>query len=146
MKSIRTRFAIGTAAVLFLALVACGGQDTAQTSAGSDVAGDESMPAEEMGALPAVSTPPPSAAPDPKVASCLGSVREGKFAEAIPICTEAIGADPDNAEVRAALDKAKSQVASADAARQAAEGAASGAAGDAAKQLGETAPGMPKLD
>ena len=40
-------------------------------------------------------------------------VKEAKFAEAVPVCTEALGLDPSNTAVQQALDKAKSEAASA---------------------------------
>jgi hypothetical protein len=38
---------------------------------------------------------------------CLDLVAEGKFSEAVPICTEALAGDPTNQAVKDALDKAK---------------------------------------
>ena len=40
---------------------------------------------------------------------CLDLVAEGKFAEAVPVCTEALAADPTNQAVKDALDQAKAR-------------------------------------
>jgi len=57
------------------------------------------------------------------VRSCIDLVASGDFKGALPVCLEAASIDPQNAEVQAALAKAKTE---------AAAGAASGAAADAA--------------
>ena len=90
-----------------LALLACGGTDTAQTS------GSEGLPpvsAAGETAAPAPEIPEPTAAlePAPEVASCLNLIRQQRFQEALPTCLAALEIDPDNVEVQAAVEQAQS--------------------------------------
>jgi hypothetical protein len=118
-------------AVIFFAfaVLACGGQE-----AGT---GDTEAPpvSTEGGAAPG-ETPTPTVSVDPQVASCLDLVRRAQFQQALPVCLAALDAEPDNQEVSAALDKARSESAKVADAQQAAEGAAAGGASslDDAKQ------------
>jgi len=68
--------------------------------------------------------------------NCLNLVKEARFAEALPVCTDALKRFPDNLDIKAALDKAKK------AAGAAVEGAVGGAkevAGDAVGEAKKTA-------
>jgi hypothetical protein len=58
---------------------------------------------------------------DPAVKDCLSLVQGGQFSEALPVCTRAVKADPDNEAVASALQTAQQKTAEAQAA-QAAEG------------------------
>jgi hypothetical protein len=49
-------------------------------------------------------------AEDPDVKSCLALVSEAKFAEALPVCLEALEKHPANEEVKAAVAKAQAEV------------------------------------
>lgn len=46
-----------------------------------------------------------------EITSCLGFVKNGAFAKALPVCLEAAAIDPENAEVQAALVKAQAEAA-----------------------------------
>jgi hypothetical protein len=98
-------------AILLLATLACGGQDSgsapASGGAGTGETGSGAMPTsgDVEKAL--------EGAVDPSVQSCLDLVREQKYAQAVPACTRAAKADPDNPEVASALQSAREQAASA---------------------------------
>ena len=119
-----------------LALLACGGTDTAQTS------GSEAMPPVSAAgeAAPAPEIPEPTAAlePAPEVASCLNLIRQQLFQEALPTCLAALEIDPDNIEVQAAVEQAQSE-----AAKLAAAEAAGSAPSEAAAQAQEAAKALP---
>ena len=119
-----------------LALLACGGTDTAQTS------GSEAMPPVSAAgeAAPAPEIPEPTAAlePAPEVTSCLNLIRQQQFQEALPACLAALEVDPDNLEVQAAVEQAQSETA-----KLAAAEAAQSASGEAAAQLDEAAKALP---
>ena len=42
---------------------------------------------------------------------CLDLVQAGSFQEAVPVCTKAVGLDPDNQKLKDALEKAKAGLA-----------------------------------
>jgi hypothetical protein len=119
-----------------LALLACGGTETAQTT------GSEAVPpvSAEGEAAPAPELPEPTAAlePAPEVASCLNLIRQQRFQEALPICLAALEVDPDNLEVQAAVEQAQSETA-----KLAAAEAAASAPSEAAAQLDEAAKALP---
>jgi len=120
-----------------LALLACGGTDTAQTS------GSEGLPpvsAAGETAAPAPEIPEPTAAlePAPEVASCLNLIRQQLFQEALPTCLAALEIDPDNVEVQAAVEQAQSE-----ATKLAAAEAAGSAPSEAAAQAQEAAKTLP---
>jgi hypothetical protein len=92
--------------LIVLALAACGGQDRG--------AGEEPAAVGSGAAL------------DPAVQDCLDLVSQARFSDALPVCTKAAESYPANAEVTAALEQAKQQVA-ASAAGEAAEGLIEGA-------------------
>ena len=121
-----------------LALLACGGTETAQTS------GSEAIPpVSAVGeAAPAPGIPEPTATAEvaPEVASCLNLIQEKRFQEALPACLAALEADPDNLEVQAAAEQAQSE-----AGKLAAAEAAESASGEAAAQAEEAAKGLPGL-
>ena len=129
-----------TVVTLVLAFFACGGGDEDGTGG---AIGDVSAPSESA----ATQTPQAeSVGVHPEVESCLGLVGEGDYARALPVCLEALNVDPNNDEVVAAVDQARAQVASADAARATSEAASDAAAavGDAAAEAtAEAAAGIP---
>jgi len=81
-------------------------------------------------------------------AQCLDLVAKKSYAEAVPICTAALQAAPENLSVKSALEQAKAAVANAaqeaasQAAQEAASKAAQGAAGQAAGDAAKAAEGM----
>ncbi|TFH25178.1 MAG: hypothetical protein E4H03_01515 [Myxococcales bacterium] len=68
---------------------------------------------------------------DPNVQGCLAKVKAGEYQAALPLCMKAAQIDPNNTEVQAALDKAKTGAAN----MAAAGGDAAKAADDAKNQL-----------
>jgi hypothetical protein len=135
--------------------LACGPQERAQT--GGQATPPVEAPAATGAAQPAVPpTPEPpaaEAAADPQAQSCLDLVASAQFAEAVPVCTAALAANPADQAVKSALAQAQAEAAktaaagaAAGAAAEAATGAAAGeAAGAAAGAAGEAAGSMPKL-
>jgi hypothetical protein len=119
-----------------LALLACGGTDTAQTS------GSEALPPVSAAgeAAPALEIPEPTSAPElaPEVASCLDLIRQQRFQQALPVCLAALEVDPDNLEVQAAVEQARTE-----AGKLAAAEAAESASGEAAAQAEEAAKTLP---
>ncbi len=118
-------------AISLMTLLACGSGDSDTGAAGS-----------------ASDTPPVSAAAPasgdvkaaggeqvkaeaPEIRSCISLVASGDFEGALPVCVKAASIDAENAEVKAALAKAKAETA-----KEAATGAAAGAAADALGGLG----------
>jgi hypothetical protein len=85
--------------------------------------GDSSSPGEpgaKEGSTPPVSAAKPGTAgsalegvTDPSVPQCLDLVQADKYAEAVPVCTRAAKVDPDNAEVKKALETARAKAAEA---------------------------------
>jgi len=128
------------------ALLACGGSETSQTGDAGDAA-PASAAVEEKAAAPP--TPQAAAVADAKVKSCIQLIRESMFERALVVCAAALEIDPDNQEVKDALNTASAEAAKAavapEAAGAAAEGAAEGAAEDATSKLGEAAGGMPEM-
>jgi len=98
-------------AILLLATLACGGQDSGSAPATGGAGTSESG----SGAMPTSGDVEKAleAAVDPAVQSCLDLVREQKYTEAVPACTRAAKVDPDNAEVTSALQSAREQAAAA---------------------------------
>jgi hypothetical protein len=129
------RFAV---TLSILALLACGGTDTAQTS------GDEATPpVSAVGdAAPAPEIPEPEATAEvaAEVVSCLNLIREKQFQEALPACLAALEVDPENVEVQAAVEQAQTETA-----KLAAAEAAESAQGEAAAQAEEAAKAIPGL-
>lgn len=136
-----------TISVLAL-LLACGGSDSGQDSAGSAetppvaAANGGGAPTPEAPSAPAAAEP----STDPQVQSCLDLVRDGQYQQAVPVCLAALKIDPNNQQVKSALARAQTQTASAadaqDAATAAAGAAADSAQGDASAKLGEATGGM----
>jgi hypothetical protein len=62
--------------------------------------------------------------------SCIDLVAAGDFEGALPVCLQAASIDPENAEVQAALAKAKAETAA-----KAATGSAAGAAADSLRGI-----------
>ena len=81
-------------------------------------------------------------AADPNVQGCLAKVKAGEYQAALPLCMKAAEIDPDNNDVQAALDKAKTGAASA-----AASGSDAAKAADDAKNQVDAVKGMgtPKM-
>ena len=105
--------------LILVAAMACGGESTpvgdAMEGAKNDVAaaGGSTTAVEEAGP-PATEAMEDSTASDNTIAqSCMDLVADGKFSEAVPVCTEALGLEPANAEIQQALDSAKAGVAKA---------------------------------
>ena len=111
--------------VLCLGLAACGGQDEAEKAASEagnamEEAGkaageamqDAAQAAEEATAAAAEEMKEAADAAKDMVTggdsqSCLDLVAAGSFSEAVPVCTQALAADPTNQAVQEALGKAK---------------------------------------
>jgi hypothetical protein len=125
-----------------LALFACGGTDTDQPDADAG-APPVSASVEEGASAPEAAEPEaaaePAAAVDPRVQSCLDLIRQAEFQSALPVCLAALEIDPDNAQVREAVETARAETAKAAAAGAAGEAGAEGAAAEATSQLGEAA-------
>jgi hypothetical protein len=121
-------------AISFIALLACNSGETTQGIA--DSAGDTPpVSAARTGAddieikkveVEAIEVETLAA----EISSCLGLVKTGAFADALPVCLEAASIDPENTQVQAALAKAQAQAA-VDASIDEAAGSASGAAANA---------------
>jgi hypothetical protein len=112
-------------AIAILALIGCGGQETTPGAA-SDAAS-------ETGAAAAT-----------QVQRCVGLMDQEAYARALPVCLEALELEPQNREVRAAVDRAKAEVASLEKAKADAEQAAAEAAEDASSRLDEATQGLPR--
>ena len=121
------------------AMLACGGSDTGQTGAAGGAA-PVGASAGERASVP--ETPQPSVTVDPRVEGCLSLIRQAQFREALPVCLVALDVDPDNEQVRAALDQARTETAKVAAAEAAGQAAAEGAAADVTSKLGEATDGM----
>jgi hypothetical protein len=136
---------------LSLLALACGGGESTPSGEAPDVSTQGSEAAAPAAPKPAAqATAPtgaptaaaPSAAPDPQAVSCLDLVSRSRFQEAIAPCTAAVAANPHDAELKAALDKAKAQAAGVANAKAAAGATAQGAANeavDAAKSKADSA-------
>jgi hypothetical protein len=117
------------------ALVACGSGDGADSDLPEVSA---PTPRAATGAAPGGPDLGELAAGDPTVESCLGLVRDAAYPRALPVCLEALQIDPDNEQVRAAVERAKSEsarLADAAAAAQEAGGETSKAIEDASRKL-----------
>ncbi len=124
-----------------LALLACGGTDTAQTS-GSEALPPVSATGE---AAPAPAIPEPTAELElaPEVASCLNLIQQQRFQEALSTCLAALEVDPDNLEVQAAVEQAQLEAGKLAAMEGAAESAPSAAA-DPLEEAAQALPGQPR--
>ena len=128
--------------IVILALVACGGSDTAKTDTAKTAvetpkaAGGDAPAKAPVAAAPAGEPAAPEPAANPDAQSCLDLVSQAKFQEALPVCMAALRIDPENAAVQEALSTAKAESASA-----AAGAAVGGAAGDAKSALGDVTGG-----
>jgi hypothetical protein len=118
------------------ALFACSGSDEGRTTDAGDA---QRVDAAGMERTAAPKAPEPAATTevDPKVQSCLDLVRQAEYQQALPVCLAALKIDPDNQQVRDAVDQAR-----AEAAKLAAAEAVGGAAEDATSKLGEATGGM----
>ncbi|HKC49987.1 MAG TPA: hypothetical protein VKF60_04285 [Myxococcota bacterium] len=114
-----------------LGLAACGQKENQSATSASD--------ATPQSAAESAAKPDVGAAANPDATSCLDLVATGSYEAAVPVCTAALGADPNNTQVKAALDTANSKIA--EMAAAAAQGAADAAAGaaDAAQDAADTA-------
>jgi hypothetical protein len=124
-----------------IALFACSGSDDGQTT---DTGGAQQVGADEMErtAAPKALEPAATTAVDPKVESCLDLIRQAKFQQALPVCLAALAIDPDNQQVRDAVDQARAETAKLAAAEAAGGAAVEGAADEASSKLGEATGGM----
>lgn len=130
-----------------MGILACGPGETGTTSTPEAAPGAETATSAEppQAASPGAAPPSEAAAPvaetpHPSVQGCLDLVREGRLAEAVAPCTEAVRNAPDNAEVAAALEQAKA------AGSEKAAAAAQAAAGEAAGMPDTPAvPDVPKM-
>jgi hypothetical protein len=124
-------------AIAILALTACGAQETATTEtpgAAADTAAEAGQLLAEVEQQAAESLP--------QVERCLDLVRQAAYERAVPACLEALELDPENQQVRAALDQATAEAAS----LEEAAAAAQEAGGEAPSQIEDAAqalPGMP---
>lgn len=126
-------------AIAILALTACGAQETTTTQ----TPGAASEVGESGGSAP-VEAAQEAAVSFPQVERCLDLIREAAFARALPVCLEALDLDPQNQQVQAAVNQARTEVAKLEGATAAAQEAAGAAAGDAASQLEEETQALPK--
>ena len=104
--------------------LACGGESDNVGEAMEEGMGDVAAPAVSAAETAAVAAEDAAEAAetaemeevvrdDGVAESCIWLVAENKFNEALPVCTEALGLEPANHEVQQALEKAKSETASA---------------------------------
>lgn len=98
------RLTVSLLSIALLAL-ACGSGDSTSDGGAPAVSAKPGQAA----APPAPSKEPAaaSAQPDPQALGCLDLVAKGRFEQAIAPCEAALKASPANAELKAALDKAK---------------------------------------
>lgn len=137
-------------ALAILGLCACGRGQEQSTTGGTAASEPAKTPASAppsapAGAAESAARPDVGAAPTEDVKGCLDLVSAGSYAQAVPVCTAALTANPANEQVKTALETAKTK--SAEMAGQAAEqatGAAQGAAEDAASKAKEAVPAVPK--
>ncbi|HXX46986.1 MAG TPA: hypothetical protein VEN47_02085 [Myxococcota bacterium] len=133
-------------AFAILGLSACG-QKESGSSGPMDAPAAPPAPAaaKPEAAAPAAENPPPVSAPAQQdSSSCLDLVGAGSFAQAIPVCTAALQADPANEQLKSALETAKTKAAEmSGSAAGAAEGAAGDAAGEAADKAKQEIPAKP---
>ena len=121
-------------AFAILGLAACGQKESGSGPVDAPAATGGAMKSEPAPApaaaapAPAADTPPVSAPAAQDSASCLDLVGAGSFAQAIPVCTAALQADPTNEKVQSALETAKAKAAD-----------MTGAAGEAGAEAGEAA-------
>lgn len=124
---------------IFLLTVACGGQESGDKAS----VGEPTAPAaSQSGSEPAASAKqaaeePVEEAVPTEVTSCLSLVKQGEYRQAVDVCLAALNVDPGNADVEAALAKARDE-----AAKSAAADAASGAASDALGGVPEAPKGL----
>jgi hypothetical protein len=132
-------------AFAILGLSACGQKESTESGpvdaprppVGAPAKAETAAPKPEVGAAAPAN---PSAEGS---ANCLDLVAAGSFAAAVPVCTEALKAQPENQELQTALETAKAKVADmAGGAADAAKGEA-GAAEDAADKAKEAMPSKP---
>jgi hypothetical protein len=119
-----------TVITLTLALTACsGGDDASKPVAGTG----ETKPAAATGSDPVTR----AAEKASEVTSCLDLVKQQKWSPAVDACTKAAGMEPQNEQVRTALQSAQKGLADAQMAdaHKAAQGAADSAVKDATKGL-----------
>jgi len=136
--------------ILAVAMLACGGSDTAPTGDTGETGDAPPVSATGGGSAGAPEAAPPpaptAAAVHPQVESCLDLIRKAEFEAALPVCLAALDFEPDNQEVRDAVEQARTEAAKLAAeavaagvdAEDAAAGAASqveGLTGDAAGKL-----------
>ncbi len=124
---------------LLLGALACGSGSESTTppvSSGTPAGRElvEEKPGTWKESAPAASSTEEAAA-HPSVTSCLGLVKQSRWAEAVPPCTEAVRNAPGNQEVSAALARAKREAAAEATAR------AAGAMQDATDTASEASEG-----
>lgn len=123
------RLTVSLFSIVLLAL-ACGSGDSTSEGGAPPVSAQA-----EQAAAPSAPGGAPAAAsaePDPQALGCLDLVSKERFQQAIAPCTAALRADPANAELKAALDRAQSATKSVADAQGAADAVAQGAADAAA--------------
>jgi len=144
----RNTFVVLVTLAMFAALGCGSANDTGSASSSSATSGSTA-------GTPPVSAPAPEAAANllPSVVGCLNLVKAERYAEAISPCTQALQDAPDNADVTAALARARNGVAAtaagaeaaaADAAAQAQTGAEDKAAAQAQGMLNKALGGTGK--
>ncbi len=127
--------------VALAAVAACsGGESKPAGSTGGANGGGAAVPSDAVGKeLPAIT--------DPSVAGCLSKVGGGDLIGAYPLCLQAARIDPENHEVTAALERAKTAYVNAGAQAGAAVQGAQEQAGQAQQQADQMMKGLtpPKL-
>ena len=128
---------------LLLMAIGCSQGDPAPAvSASPDAATESATPATPTPENAATESTDSAATPPASVQGCLDLVNQARFAEAIAPCTLAIEQAPENQEVSAALETAKSEAAAAS--QQAAVDATSAAQKAADAPTQEISEGMGK--
>jgi hypothetical protein len=89
--------------MLVFSMAACGSQESSTVQGEPGAAPPPVSSTEPLSDIPKAAMETIS----PQVRSCLDLVGGGRFAEAIPACTQALEADPKNADVQTALNTAK---------------------------------------
>ncbi len=131
-------FALSTLGLV--ALLACGGEESTTADSPPVDAGPPATGSAAPSGTPQAAAEP--AAMSPEAEGCLALVRDRRYREAVPPCTQALSARPDDTRIQEALAEARRGAAEEVAARAAQENAAQEAGEareQAAQEAGETA-------
>jgi hypothetical protein len=92
---VRAKPSVFMMVIVAATFMACGSEEQTQSP------GADGTPPDVSAALPEISE---------SVASCLDLVEQQEYQQAIPVCTEALGGNPDNVDVQAALETSQQEV------------------------------------